>query len=70
MIDYDSWLMSGPGGPEDYSRPACCEQCDGHLTEDDYEDFGICESCHEANQQAAEQGIREGADEKGYEEAA
>jgi hypothetical protein len=68
--DYDLWLLSGPGGPHDDSRigPACCEQCDGPLTEDDYEDFGICEACYEANQQAAEKGIREGADEKGYSE--
>ena len=72
MIDYDTWLMSGCGGPHDDSRyaPPCCEQCDGPLTEDDHDDFGCCEACHEANQEAAEKGIREGADERGYEEAA
>lgn len=47
-----------------------CPHCDEPLTEDDDEDFGCCKACHEANQPAAEKGIREGADERGYEEAA
>lgn len=68
--NYDSWLLSGPGGPDDDAAPACCEQCHGALTADDYDDFGICEACNEANREAAEQGWRDGADERGYEEAA
>ena len=62
--DYDTDNTDG------FDNRRYCEGCDNLLTEDDYEDFGCCLDCHEANLQAAAKGIRDGANERSYEEAA
>jgi hypothetical protein len=47
MIDFDSWLMSGPGGPDD-DCPTECPNCGEYMSHDDEADFGCCETCHNA----------------------
>ncbi len=36
-MNYDNWLLSGPGGPYDCSQPDCCIVCGG----------AGCDECHE-----------------------
>jgi hypothetical protein len=42
-MNYDHWLLSGPGGPYDCSQPDCCIVCNGNG----------CEECNEEDAMSA-----------------
>ena len=42
-MDYDTWLLSGPGGPLDDDGPVACPECGGSGIRHFYIDEGGCD---------------------------